>query len=253
MATDVATAEALMTAAAALEIADGDVCFVGIGVPSLAAMTARRCHAPRSVLIYESGAIDTNPAAPPLSTGSPVVVEDTAMIGSCLDVFAMLQSGRFDIGLLSAAQVDRHGNLNSTVIGPYATPKLRMVGSGGAHDIACLVRDVIIVMPHDPRRFVERVDFATSPGLRGASGASKEVLLRGRGPRCILTSRARFSFEAGEMTLDATFDGVSPAQATEGMRWQVPHSPRLRRLPSFPDALMETARRLVEKQPKHSG
>ncbi len=250
MASDALAEEALMAAAAALEIRDGDVCFVGIGVPSLAAMAARRCHAPNSVLIYESGAIDTNPSVPPLSTGSPVVVEDTAMIGSCLDVFALLQAGWFDLGLLSAAQVDRYGNLNSTVIGPYERPKLRMVGSGGAHDIACLVRDFVIVMPHDPRRFVERVDFVTSPGIRSpANGLS--AALRGRGPRCIVTSHARFSFEAGEMTLDAVFDGVSPARAAEVIRWPVPKAEHIRILPPFPKHLVDITHGLVASQPKY--
>ena len=101
---------------------------------------------------------------------------------------------------LKAAQVDRFGNLNSTVIGDYHKPKLRMVGSGGAHDIATLARAVVIIMPHDPRRFVGRVDFVTSPGLRGAANGMEGIALRGGGPRCVITSRARFSFEAGELT-----------------------------------------------------
>ena len=99
-------------------------------------MTAKRKHAPDCVLIYESGAVDAQPPVPPLSTGSPSVVANTAMVTSCLGVFSMLQQGVFDLGLLSAAQVDRYGNLNSTVLGPYAKPKVRLVGSGGAHDIA---------------------------------------------------------------------------------------------------------------------
>jgi glutaconate CoA-transferase subunit B len=171
-----------LAALAAREIGDGAVCFVGVGVPSLAAMAAKRHHAAAAVLVYESGAIDTDPPTPPLSTGSPAVVADAAMIGSCLDVFAMLQQGRFDLGLLSAAQVDRFGNLNSTVLGPYAAPRVRLVGSGGAHDIATLAREVLILMPHDPRRFVERVDFVTSPGLRIAANGLAGVPLRGQGP-----------------------------------------------------------------------
>ncbi len=137
-------------ALAAREIANGAVCFVGIGVPSLAAITAKKTHAPDMVLIYESGAVDALPPVPPLSTGSPSVVADTAMVTSCLDVFSMLQRGVFDLGMLSAAQVDRFGNLNSTALGPYATPKVRLVGSGGAHDIAVLAKEIMIMMPHDP-------------------------------------------------------------------------------------------------------
>ena len=165
--------EIVMTVATAQEIADGDICFVGVGVPSLAAMVAKRTSAPNARLVYESGAIDSNPLRPPLSTGSPEVVERTAMLGRCLDVFAMLQAGRFELGLLSAAQVDRLGNLNSTAIGRYESPRLRLVGSGGAHDIASLARETVIIMPHDPRRFVEAVDFATSPGIQYRSASDK--------------------------------------------------------------------------------
>src|SRR5690606_26722356 len=107
---------------------------------------------------------------------------NTAMLSSCYGVFAMLQQGRFDLGLLSGAQVDRYGNLNSTVLGAYSKPKVRLVGSGGAHDIALLARDVIIMMPHDPRRFVEKVDYVTSPGLRSRENGMDAIGARGRGP-----------------------------------------------------------------------
>lgn len=230
--------EARFVALAAREIADRMVCFVGIGVPSLAAITAKRTHAPDSVLIYESGAVDASPPVPPLSTGSPSVVADTAMVTSCLGVFAMLQRGVFDVGLLSAAQVDRRGNLNSTVLGSYAKPKVRLVGSGGAHDIAVLARDVMIMMPHDPRRFVEKVDFVTSPGIGGADGDRRK---RGNGPKLLLTPRARFTFEAGELTLDAVAPGITPAQAVDGIPWTVPQAMHLRELPPIDDALATTA------------
>jgi glutaconate CoA-transferase subunit B len=225
-------------ALAAREIANGAVCFVGIGVPSLAAITAKKTHAPDMVLIYESGAVDALPPVPPLSTGSPSVVADTAMVTSCLSVFSMLQRGVFDLGMLSAAQVDRFGNLNSTALGPYATPKVRLVGSGGAHDIAVLAKEIMIMMPHDPRRFVEKVDFVTSPGIsRETTGRSK----RGGGPRLLLTPRARFTFEAGELTLDALAPGVSKEAALEGIPWQVPVSLGLAELPALPGELVATA------------
>jgi glutaconate CoA-transferase subunit B len=225
-------------ALAAREISNGAVCFVGIGVPSLAAITAKKTHAPDMVLIYESGAVDALPPVPPLSTGSPSVVADTAMVTSCLDVFSMLQRGVFDLGMLSAAQVDRFGNLNSTALGPYATPKVRLVGSGGAHDIAVLAKEIMIMMPHDPRRFVEKVDFVTSPGIsRETTGRKK----RGGGPRLLLTPRARFTFEAGELTLDALAPGVSKEAALEGIPWEVPVSAGLTELPALPDALVATA------------
>lgn len=227
-------------ALAAREIRNGQVSFVGIGVPSLAAIAAKKCHAPESVLIYESGAVDAMPPVPPLSTGSPSVVQDTTMLTSCLNVFAMLQRGVFDVGMLSAAQVDRYGNLNSTVLGPYSRPKVRMVGSGGAHDIAALAREIMIMMPHDPRRFVERVDFVTSPGLCTPDGA-KWPRKRGSGPTLLITPRARFTFEAGELTLDAVAHGVSSEAALEGMSWKVPVSQRFRELPPIEPELAKAS------------
>jgi glutaconate CoA-transferase subunit B len=232
---------ARFVALASREIGDGDICFVGIGVPSLAAITAKRLHAKDSVIIYESGAIDAEPPVPPLSTGSPSVVADTAMVTSCLGVFSMLQQGVFDLGLLSAAQVDRYGNLNSTVLGPYEKPKVRLVGSGGAHDIAVLARDIVIMMPHDPRRFVEKVDFITSPGLRSAANGMADTPTRGRGPKCLITPRARFTFEAGELTLDAVADGLAEEQAVEGISWKIPRARNLRRLPPIDITLATTA------------
>ena len=235
-----------MVLGAARELVDGAVCFVGVGVPSLAAMLAKRTHAPNLVLVYESGAIDTDPPEPPLSTGSPAVIEKCAMIGSCLDVFATLQAGRFDVGLLSAAQVDRYGNLNSTFIGgTYQQPKLRLVGSGGAHDIACLASRFLIIMPHDPRRFVERVDFLTSPGLRVPANDINPNLVRGGGPLALITARARFSFAAGELTLDAVFDGVSVEAALEGFPWQLPRQDPVATLPPFDPSMVGILRQDV--------
>jgi glutaconate CoA-transferase, subunit B len=229
----------------AREIRDNQVCFVGIGVPSLAAMAAKRFHAPKAILVYESGAVDARPPVPPLSTGSPSVMADTAMATTCLGVFAMLQRGVFDLGLLSAAQVDRFGNLNSTVLGPYENPKVRLVGSGGAHDIAALAGNVIIMMPHDPRRFVERVDFVTSPGLLPGNGRKPGRARRGGGPGMLLTPRARFSFEAGELTLDALAPGFSQEQALEGFSWRVPVSGSLHMLEPIEPGLKRVADELV--------
>lgn len=232
-------------ALAAREIADQKVLFVGIGVPSLAALAAKQTHAPDSVLIYESGAVDAVPPTPPLSTGSPSVVADTAMVTSCLGVFAMLQRGEFDLGLLSAAQVDRKGNLNSTVLGPYLKPKVRLVGSGGAHDIAVLAREVIIMMPHDPRRFVEKVDFVTSPGIGGGTDMGRTK--RGKGPRLLVTPRGRFNFAGGELTLEAVAPGLTPEEALAGIPWAVPISPGLKELPPIEPSLASTATDLLRR------
>jgi glutaconate CoA-transferase, subunit B len=212
--------EVWMAATAARELRDREVCFVGIGTPSLAALAATRAHAPGLVLLYESGAIGACPGVPPLSTGSPSVAWPTPYLGDCLDVFGALQAGRVDVAVLSAAQVDRHGNLNSTHIGgTYAAPKLRLVGSGGAHDIASLVGRLVLVMPHDPRRFVDRVDFVTAPGFdrRGRRPPGTA----GAGPHALVTPRGVFRFPDGEMTLTEVRDGVDADHAVEGFGWDV--------------------------------
>lgn len=240
---------ALHTALAAAELSSDDICFVGIGIPSLAAMTAKRHFAAGMTMIYESGAIGSAPSTPPLSTGSPSVVERCDMVTSCLGVFSMLHRGHYNKGLLSAAQVDRFGNLNSTRIARPGRPDMPLVGSGGAHDIALHARQVIILMPHDPRRFVTEVDFRTSPGLpEHATDAP-----RGNGPSVLLTPRARFTFDAGELTLDRTAPGTSIAQALEGFGWPVPHPERVEELPMPEHAVMETAEDLVAQWQRQTG
>jgi glutaconate CoA-transferase subunit B len=234
-----------MVVAAARELAEGEVCFVGIGVPSLVAVLAKRTHAPGLTLLYESGAIDTIPPVPPLSTGSPAAIDDAACVVGCLEVFGSLQAGHMDVGILSGAQVDRRGNLNSTVIGDYASPKLRMVGSGGAHDIATLVKRVLIVMPHEPRRFVDRVAFITSPGYPD-SGVSRSEMLGG-GPSAVITPRGKFVFEGGEMTLSAVQAGFTPADAVEGFGWTVPTKDRVDELPPPDPTVVDILRRQVDR------
>ena len=231
-------AAAQLALAAALELQDGDVCFVGIGNPSDAALLAKHTHAPDMSLIYESGVIGSDPKDPPLSTGSPSVADGAMMITDGLAVFAELQAGRIDVGLLSAAQVDPVGNLNSTVIGPYHEPKIRMVGSGGAHDIACLANRLVILMPHDPRRFVEKVDFITSPGRDDARAG----LNLPPGPVSLVTERARFSFETGVAMLAATMPGFSEEDALEGLSWKVEKSDGFAPVESFGEDAVATVK-----------
>ena len=223
-----------MAATAADELRDDEVCFVGIGAPSLAALLAKHRHAPSLTLVYESGAVDAVPDVLPLSTGSPSIASPTAYLGDCLDVFGALQAGRIEVGVLSGAQVDRRGNLNSTHIGgTYAQPKVRLVGSGGAHDIAALVGRLVIVMPHDPRRFVDQVDFVTAPGF--AADGSRPAGTRGVGPSALVTSRGRFTFEDGEMTLAGVRDGYRADDAVEGFPWEVRRASSLAVLPPTSD------------------
>jgi len=201
-----ATDRDLMVCVAAGELRDGDVVFVGIGLPSLACNLARATHAPGLQLIYESGTIGTRPARVPLSIGDPALVTGAVMITSMADVFQLiLQRGHIDVGFLGAAQIDRHGNINTTVIGAYDAPKVRLPGSGGAAEIAMHARRVIVVTTLDRRAFPERVDFVTSPGKRVTT---------------VITDRCIFDREdSDELTLSAVYPGVSVDDIRESVGW----------------------------------
>ncbi len=161
------TADEMMAVEASRRLQNGNVCFVGIGLPSLAANLARATHAPDCVLIYESGTIGARPAELPLSIGDGELAETAMSVVSVPEMFGYwLQGERIDVGFLGAAQIDRHGNLNSTVIGEYDSPKVRLPGGGGAPEIATSVREVFVMLRHSPRSFVERLDFKTSVGDR---------------------------------------------------------------------------------------
>jgi glutaconate CoA-transferase subunit B len=161
------TPDEMMAIAAARRLRDGVVCFVGIGLPSLAANLARLTHGPHCVLIYESGPIGSKPTVPPLSIGDGELAETADVTVSVPEMFAYwLQGGRIDVGFLSAAQIDKHGNLNSTVIGDYEHPTVRLPGAGGAPEIATGCRKVFVLLRQSPRTFVEKLDFLTSTGSR---------------------------------------------------------------------------------------
>jgi glutaconate CoA-transferase subunit B len=194
----------LMVCAAAAELRDGDVVFVGIGLPSLACNLARATHAPNLQLIYESGTIGTRPTRIPLSIGDPALVTGTLMVAPMIDVFQLLlQRGHIDVGFLGAAQIDRRGNINTTVIGGYDRPKVRLPGSGGAAEIAAHARRVLVVTKLDKRAFPERVDFITSPGDRVTR---------------VITDKCILDRVEGELVLAALFEGnhVDDVRASVG-------------------------------------
>ncbi len=160
-------ADEMMAVEAARRLHDGSVCFVGIGLPSLACNLARATHAPGTVLVYESGTIGAKPSELPLSIGDGELAETADLVVSVPEMFAYwLQGGRIDVGFLSAAQIDRQGNLNSTVVGDYDSPKVRLPGGGGAPEIATQAQKVFVMLRQTPRAFVDRLDFRTSCGER---------------------------------------------------------------------------------------
>ncbi|HEX6763695.1 MAG TPA: CoA-transferase [Gaiellaceae bacterium] len=188
------TADEMMAVEAARRLRDGMVCFVGIGLPSTAANLARRTHAPGCVLVYESGTIGAKPQRLPLSIGDGELAETAVSVVSVPEMFGYwLQGGRIDVGFLGAAQIDRHGNLNSTVIGDYDHPRVRLPGGGGAPEIAAGVKDVFVLLRQTPRAFVERLDFTTSLGDRVRVVVTDLGVLEQRDGELVLTSVHSFS------------------------------------------------------------
>jgi len=217
------TADEMMTVAAARALRDGARCFVGIGRPSTAANLARRTSAPNLVLIYESGTIGAKPDRLPLSIGDGMLAETADAVVSVPEMFNYwLQPGRIDVGFLGAAQLDRYGNINTTVIGDdYARPKVRLPGAGGAPEIAASCREVIVVVRHDRRAFVERVDFVTSVGFGAGPGDRERLGLTGRGPVLVVTDLGLLEPDpdSRELTLTAVHPGASVDRVREATGW----------------------------------
>src|SRR3954452_16183787 len=173
----------MMTAVAARELRDGEVVFVGIGLPNLACNLARRTHAPNLLLIYESGAVGATPERLPVSIGDPALVAGALAVFGMADTFqGLLQNGRIEVGFLGAAQIDRFANVNTTVVGDYAAPKVRLPGSGGAAEIATHARRTLLIAALSKRAFPGAVDFVTSPGHRYHGRSRRELGLPGAGP-----------------------------------------------------------------------
>ncbi len=217
-----ATPSELMVVTAARELMDGESVLVGVGIPNLAANLAKRLHAPNLNMVYESGSVGSNPTRMPLSIGDPCLVTGAKSVCSMYEQFAYyLQGARIDVGFLGGAQIDRYGNINSTVIGQYKTPKVRLPGSGGACDIASNVRKIIVITPHEKRRFVEKVDFRTSPGFLDGKQSWDKLRLQGGGPYAVITDLATLKFDAatGEMVLAALQPGATVEKVQESTPW----------------------------------
>jgi glutaconate CoA-transferase, subunit B len=205
------TSDEMMAVAAARRLRDGTVCFVGIGLPSRAANLARATHAPGCVLIYESGAIGAKPPHLPLSIGDGELAETADAVVSVPEIFSYwLQGERIDVGFLGAAQIDRFGNLNSTVIGDYDHPRVRLPGAGGAPEIAAWCRETFVMLKQTPRTFVEQLDFRTTAGSGGG----------GAGVTCVVTDLGVLEPDrSGELTLTELHPDVTVEAARESTGW----------------------------------
>lgn len=203
-----------MIVCAARALAGTRVCFVGIGPPNLACALAKRTTAPDLTLIYESGVVGAEPARLPLSIGDPTLASGALQVTGMWELFAhYLQRGLIDVAFLAGAQIDRRGNLNTTVIGSYVRPKVRLPGSGGACEIALNARRTFILMPQSQRSFVDRVDFVTSPG--------HPVPGPGGGPAFLVTQLGQYRFEEGEMTLTHLHPGVTVEEVRAETGWDL--------------------------------
>ena len=229
----------MMIVAAARELAGQRVCFVGVGLPNIAVNLAQRTVAPDLELVYEAGVFGARPARLPLSIGDPTIVTGATAVTSMWDLFSLyLQGGLIDVGFLGAAQIDRFGNINTTVIGDdYAHPTTRLPGSGGACEIAINARQVFVIMRQSKRSFVERIDFRTSPGNLGGAEAAARIRREqgwlGSGPSVVVTDLGIYHFDAtGEMRLDTLHPGATLDEVRATIGWEPRVSDRLATTPA---------------------
>ena len=213
-----------MIVAAARRLRGGVFCFVGIGLPSAAANLARRTHAPDCVLVYESGPIGAKPSVLPLSIGDGELGETADTVVPLPEIFTYwLQAGRIDVGFLGAAQIDRFANINTTVIGDYPKPSVRLPGAGGAPEIAASAGEVLVLLRQDRRSFVERLDFVTSAGFLDGARARERLSMRGKGPTAVITDLGVLAPDptTKELTLRSLHPGVTVATARENTGWDL--------------------------------
>ena len=227
----------MMIVAAARALAGRRVCFVGVGLPNIAVNLAKRTVAPDLELVYEAGVFGARPARLPLSIGDPTIVTGATAVVSMVELFGYyLQRGLIDVGFLGAAQIDKFGNINTTVIGDYAHPTTRLPGSGGACEIAINAREVFVIMRQSKRSFVETIDFRTSAGNLGGAEASERIRREqgwlGRGPSVVVTDLGIWHFDAnGEMRLDSLHPGTTLDDVRGATGWEVNVAPALGETP----------------------
>lgn len=224
------TASEMMIVSASRALRSARSVLVGVGLPNIACNLARRTHSPDLILIYESGVLGAQPARLPLSIGDPTIVTGANWAGPMADLFLyILQGGWVDAALLGTAQIDRFGNLNSTVIGDYHAPKARLPGSGGACEIAINASETFIITRLGKRTFVDKLDFHTTPGHLGGGLSRVESGIPGKGPSQVITDMALFGFDqsSGEMQLDSLHPGVELEQVEAGIEWPIKSDPGL--------------------------
>lgn len=250
------TSTEMMTVAAARLLTGGCVCFVGIGLPSTAANLARATHAPDVVLIYESGPIGAKPSVLPLSIGDGELADTADAVVSTPEIFRYwLQGGRINVGFLGAAQIDKYGNINTTVIGDYDAPKVRLPGAGGAPEIAGSAGEVFIILRQSPKAFVEKLQFITSVGHLDGGDARKRLGLRGKGPTVIITDLGilKADPETKEFVLTALHPGVTVEEAKAATGWDLKVADNLETTPVPTETELAALRDINERTARAHG
>jgi glutaconate CoA-transferase subunit B len=245
-----ADAGEVQTIVAARRLRTARTVFIGVGRPSTAAILARMVHNPELVLVYESGTIGAKPFRIPLSIGDGELAETADAVVSVPEMFNYwIGPGRIEVAFLGAAQIDRFCNLNSTVIGDYEHPRTRLPGAGGAPEIAAGCGEVVVVAPHSPRTFVERLDFVTTVGHGDGPGARERLGFRGRGPTAVITDLGVLEPDPAtrELTLTQLHAGVEPGEARAKTGWPLAVAPQLRQTEPPSDAELGALRELVAR------
>jgi glutaconate CoA-transferase subunit B len=245
-----ATPAEVQTVVAARRLRDARSCFIGVGRPSTAAILARMVHNPALVLVYESGTIGARPHRVPLSIGDGELAETADAVVSVPEMFNYwIQPGRIEVAFLGAAQIDRFANLNTTVIGAYASPRTRLPGAGGAPEIAASCGEVVVIAPHATRTFVERLDFVTTVGHGDGPGARERLGFRGAGPTAVITDLGVLEPDPAtrELTLTALHPGVSAEQAREATGWPLAVAPEPARTEPPTRAELDALRELLSR------
>jgi glutaconate CoA-transferase, subunit B len=245
------TKNEMMIVASARALAGERNCFVGVGLPNIVCNLAQRTVAPELQLVYEAGVFGARPARLPLSIGDPTLVSGSTAVTSMFELFAFyLQAGLIDAAFLGGAQIDRFGNLNTTVIGEYGNPKVRLPGSGGACEIAIHARKILVIMRQARRSFVERLDFRTSPGHSGDPGTDRARGWFGSGPTTVVTDLGTYGFddETGEMTLLTVHPGVTLDEVEENTGWKPLVSESIGETPSPTDEELRLIRTQLDPE-----
>lgn len=237
----------MMTIAAARALKNDDVCFVGIGQPSAACNLARLTHAPNITLIYESGTLATKPNILPLSIGDGELCETALTTTTVVEMFRYwLQGGRIKVGFLGGAQIDRFANLNTTVVGPYDKPKVRLPGGGGAPEIATSCGEIFIIMAQGKRSFVDKLDFVTSIGHVSGGDSRAKLGVKTKGPTKLITDLALFEPDpqTKEMTVVSIHPGVTREQIQENSGWPIKFAAKVAETPPPTQRELEVLREL---------